>query len=102
MLNKNVTAFVVVLLAIVSGCQQYGPVSPRASEIATAIYSVSNRRDAERIAAVEAAISEASAGQQITAPEQQSLRQMLTDAQEGRWQKAMTDARTMLNEQVTR
>lgn len=90
------------LLAGISGCQQYGPVSPRAWEIATAIYSVSNRQDPDRLPAVDTVISEAFAAQQISESEQQALRQMLTDAEEGRWQKAMEDARTMLNEQVTK
>lgn len=89
------------LLAVVVGCQQYGPVSPRAWEIATAIYSACNRQDVDRLPAVDQVISEAFAAEQISESEQRALRQMLTDAEQGRWQTAMEDARTMLNEQIT-
>lgn len=88
------------MLLILPGCQQYGSVSPQAWEIATAIYAVSNRQDAARLPAVDAVISEAFTAQQISESEQQALRQMLKDAEAGRWQKAMDDARTMLEEQV--
>ncbi|MEQ9409126.1 MAG: hypothetical protein RIK87_15430 [Fuerstiella sp.] len=96
------TALLLVAIMLgFQGCQQYGSVSPKAYEVSTALYSVCNRQDQSRISVLETVIAEAYAAEQLTEAENRWLLNILEAAKAGRWQDGMTDARTMLAEQVT-
>lgn len=90
----------VVLLPLVSGCQQYGSVSLSAYEVATALYSVCNQQDAARLSVVEEKIDELSASDALSEKESSWLLDIVSRARQGEWSEAMADARTMLKEQV--
>ena len=89
-----------VLCCAMTGCQQYGDVSPRAYEVAKALYSVCNRQDAPGLAAVEAVISTGVAASELTASEEEWLLAIVEKARAGEWTYAMQDARVMMSEQV--
>ncbi len=91
-----------VLLVTVAqiGCDRYGEVSPRAYEISSSLYSICNRHDAARIAAVETVINESHAAAEITATEQEWLLEIVEKARADEWTIAMQDARVMMMEQV--
>ena len=93
---------VVLLCCCVQGCQQYGTVSPKAYEVATALYSTCNRKDDSRLTTVEQLITQSAEAGELTADEQLWFREMIATAREGDWETAMINARTMMNEQVER
>ena len=90
----------VLLICLLSGCQQYGEVSPRAYEISTSLYSICNRHDVGRITAAETTINSSYEAAEITEAEQQWLQDIVDKARADEWTTAMQDARTMMMEQV--
>ena len=82
-------------------CRKYGDVSPKAYDIAKALYSVCNRKDETALERVEQLIDEAAANSEISDDEQGHLLDIVTTARTGDWQTAMGDARTMMSDQIT-
>ena len=95
-------AVLVIASCFVQGCQQYGTVSPKAYEVATAMYSICNRQDESRLETVERLITESVDAGDITTGEQAWFDEMIAIARDGDWETAMMNARTMMNEQVER
>lgn len=87
-------------LMMLSGCQQYGDVSPRAYEIAKSLYSICNRSDVERIVVAEQTIHDSHAEAAITDSEKEWLLEIVEKARANDWARAMEDARVMMMEQV--
>lgn len=82
------------------GCAQYGPVSKPAYDYATALYSMSNRKDATKLPVVTAQIRTAREAGEITADEAAYLDEIVVMATGGDWQTAATSSRTMMVEQI--
>lgn len=89
-----------MLFLMIQGCQQYGTVSPKTYEIASALYSVCNRHDAGRLPVVDGLINDAQQAAEISESEAGWLREIVRSAHQGDWEQAMLDARTMMSEQV--
>ncbi|GAB5441739.1 MAG: hypothetical protein Fues2KO_20880 [Fuerstiella sp.] len=87
-------------LFLMQGCQQYGTVSPKTYELASALYSVCNRQDVERLPVVDGLINEAQMAAEITDSEANWLREIVSSARVNDWESAMQSARTMMAEQV--
>ena len=83
-----------------SGCGGYGEVSPRAYQSATAVFSICNRRDADRIPIILGLIANARDNAEITEQEAKWLRDILSQAQRGDWEKALKQARRLMEDQV--
>lgn len=84
----------------VTGCSQYGEVSPKAYEISTALYSLCNRRDDSRLDTVNQLIADSAAAGELSSSEQRWLTDILESARSGSWDIAARNARTMMQEQV--
>jgi len=90
----------VICLPFASGCQEYGTVSVSAYQVATAVYSTCNRQDTQRLPVIRTKIDELHTSGNLTAKESNWLTAMVALADNGDWESAMLDARTMLDEQV--
>ena len=101
-LGGGVLLLILLVCCCVQGCQQYGTVSPKAYEVATALYSTCNRRDIARLETVDQLISQSAAAGDLTDSEQQWFEEMVSAARSGDWETPMMNARTMMNEQVDR
>lgn len=95
------TAIVTALIAAytVCGCQQYGEVSPKCYEFATAMYSICNRKDAARLEIIAKAINDAVAADELSTDEAAVLQAIIQQADDGKWTAAMQDCRTLMSEQ---
>lgn len=98
----SIVTMVLGLIFSMPGCQQYGDVSPAAYELATALYSIANRADANRLPQVKQLVVENHQSGKLSATEQAWLLEIVDVAEQGDWEVAMKSARTMLDEQVTR
>lgn len=88
------------VLAVVSvGCG-YGEVSPVTYEYAKALYSLSNRRAAERIDAVETQIAAAAEAGELPQREAGWLLDICGQCRNGDWDGAQAAARRMMSDQV--
>ena len=98
------TALTIILLCslLVSfpGCRKYDSVSPKAYEIAKALYSTCNRKDEERLSKVQELITAGVAESELTDTEGEWLLAIVEKAQSADWDSAMQDARTMMSEQI--
>lgn len=83
------------------GCG-YGEISPTAYEYAKAIYSLSNRRAADKLSAVEAQIAAAAESGQLPPHEAAWLNDFCDDCRAGRWKDAQEASRQMMEDQVRR
>lgn len=90
----------VLLCCLTAGCQQYGEVSPKAYEVATALYSICNRQDEPRLVKVEQTISTGAESSELSASEKEWLLAIVEKARAGEWSYAMQDARVMMTEQI--
>jgi len=91
--------FTLMTSLFVSGCQKYGEVSPKAYELATALYSVCNRQDTARLEKVESLIAESTKAAELSSSEEKWLTSILESARSGSWESAASAARTMMEEQ---
>lgn len=101
-INRCLSGVLLLMLLSVPqlGCQRYGEVTPRAYEISTSLYSICNRKDDARIAAVETVIDDSHTNAEITPDEKEWLMAIVEKAEADDWTAAMQDARTMMMEQV--
>ena len=94
-------ALTVLLLSIFcSGCG-YGDVSPKTYELATSLYNVSNRKLTGKLEAVTEQIESAQEQEEITAKEAGWLVAIVEQAQAENWDKAMKNARRIMEDQVS-
>ena len=98
--RNKIPVMAALVCCIAVGCQQYGEVSPKAYEVAKALYSICNRKDVPRLKEVEALIVTASDSSELSASEQEWLLAIVEKARAGKWTYAMQDARVMMSEQV--
>ena len=96
----GVLALIIVICCFMQGCQQFGTVSPKAYEVAIALYSTCNRKDNSRLATVEQLVTQSVQAGELTATEEAWFRDMIATARAGEWETAMMNARTMMSEQV--
>jgi hypothetical protein len=90
----------ILLMFVITGCQQYGEVSPNAYEIARSLYAACNQKDESRLAKLDVLISDNLKMTEITESEAQWLSTIVETARSGDWTVAMQNARTMLAEQI--
>lgn len=92
---------VLCLLAVATtGCSDYPEFSPKAYDISTALYSTCRRADEanlQKLAELTAAELESA---QISEREAQWLREIITQAEQGEWQAAAAESRSILEAQV--
>lgn len=88
-----------IVATFLGGCQQYGEVSPKSHEFATALYSICNRKDEARLATSETAIQAAVDAKELPADEAEDLQAIIEQARDGQWTEAMQDCRTLMSEQ---
>ena len=82
------------------GCRKYGDISPKAYEIAKALYSVCNRKDESGLDRITQLADEAATAGEISEDEQGYLLEIVATARAGDWESAMADARTMMSDQI--
>ena len=85
-----------------TGCGGYGEVSPKAYEIATSLYNVSNRKMADRLELVSEQITTARENDEISEGEEKWLGSIVDKAEDENWEQAMKAARRMMEDQVTK
>lgn len=93
--------FLLVEAVVVCGCGGAGSVGPRAYDLAQALNSACNLRNAARLEAIEAMIDDSLQQEEITAHEADCLSNIVDQAQDGEWQSAEQSARGILLEQVS-
>lgn len=76
----------------VSGCQKYGKVSPKAYELATALYSLCNRKDTARLGKVESLIADSTKAAELSSSEEEWLKSIVKSARSGSWESATNAA----------
>lgn len=76
--------------------------SPKTYEISKALYSVCNQKNEERLVAVEKLIQSSLEQNEINDSEAQWLNEIITQAQEGKWEAAMQESRRMMEDQAGR
>lgn len=94
-------ALLAVALLSFIGCG-YGEVNSKTYEFATATYNISNRRLPERIEGIQQQISEALAQDEISSQEAKWLNDILAQAKNENWSRAMRDARRLMEAQLTK
>ncbi|MDA0835894.1 MAG: hypothetical protein O2955_17975 [Planctomycetota bacterium] len=87
-------------MLFLTSCQKYGEVSPRAYDIAKALYSICNRKDAARLSTVEKLVTDSVAEGALTDSESGYLMAIVEKARSDNWESAMSDARLMMSEQI--
>lgn len=90
------------LAVLVPGCGGYGEVSPLAYEYAKALYSICNRRDAERLDVLREKVASSLEKQEITDQESKWLADLIAQAESGQWKSAEAEARRLMEDQVHR
>lgn len=78
----------------------YGEVSEKSYEIATALYSVCNRRDSSKLPDIGALLDSAVAEASISAEEAVMLRDIADQAASGDWKSAIRESRRLMEDQV--
>lgn len=78
----------------------YGEVSDKTYDIATAMYSVCNRQDTEKLTSIDQLVQTGVAESSITTDEATMLREILELAQAGDWKTATREARRLMTDQV--
>ena len=91
--------FVITLIGLLmtSGCQKYGPVSDSTYEYASALYSICNLKDQERLDAFRLRIEKAD---DVPENEKGWILDIVGQAESGNWSDASARARILLEEQV--
>jgi len=89
-----------LLLLLVAGCSSYGKISPLAYEYAKALYSITNRQAEEKLAEVQDGIEAAVAAGELSDREGRWFRDIIADAQQGKWKEANQACRAMMTDQV--
>jgi hypothetical protein len=82
-----------------AGCG-YGEVTPRCYDYAKALYSICNRRDADRLEEFDALIEADLLAGELAEREAGWLRQIADQARSGEWASAQSAARKLLDDQV--
>jgi len=93
-----VTAFLLSIFC--TGCG-YGEVSPKTYELATSIYNVSNRKMTDKLESVTEQIETALEQEEISEKEAGWLVAIVEQAEKQNWDKAMKDARRIMEDQVS-
>ena len=78
----------------------YGEISPRGYEYATAMYSICNRKDFDRLQKLTAMVEESAESGEISDEEAGWLTGISDAAAEGDWQSATAESRRLLDDQV--
>ena len=88
------------LICTTIGCG-YGEISPLAYDYSMALYSITNRRAADRLDGVEEQIHASHAEGKLTDPEQRWLQAIIDDARNGDWAAASRATRRLMEDQLT-
>lgn len=83
-----------------AGCGGYGEVSPAAYDIASALYSICNRRAGDKLEEINAMIDAAHASSELTEREASWLNAIVSDARDGDWALAAKKCRRIVADQV--
>jgi hypothetical protein len=82
------------------GNRDYGEVSDKAYEFATALYSVCNRQDASKLAGIESLLASAQSNDSLSSEEADMLQEILQKAKSGDWAIAASETRSLMVDQV--
>ncbi len=89
-----------ILAGFCGGCSDYRGISPTAYEYAKALYSLTNRRQTEKLDRVSDLILKSQQAGDLTEEEVEWLKSIIDDARRGQWQAAQQEARQMMSDQV--
>ena len=95
-----VLCLILGMLTVFRGCGGYGEVGPKAYEHAKALYSICNRRDADRLEKFSTSLAKAQNAGEVTEKEQAWLEDIVEDAKVGEWEEATAKARRLMEDQV--
>ena len=84
------------------GCSAKQELSPPAYDMVKALFSICNRKDAEGLAKVKGQLDEAVAGNTISSGEASSLKSIIAAAEAGNWDKGISQARSLMEQQQSR
>lgn len=79
----------------------YGKVSPLGYEYATALVSICNQKDADRLEKLAVLLDDAESNERLEPQESKWLRGIIDLGRRGDWQNASRNARRLLSDQVT-
>lgn len=87
-------------LLLCTGCGRYGELSPLGYEYARAMHSLARRKQAEKLDSIAEQISAARSTGSLSEQEVAWLEPILKAAKAGRWSRAVTDSRALMEAQV--
>lgn len=91
-----------IVVFLVRGCMHYGEVNAATYEHAKALYSICNRKDAQRLEVCAAMIEEAATAAQISQTETAYLNDIITTARDRNWTDALAMSRQLMVDQIDR
>ena len=83
------------------GCGGYGKVSPLTYDYAKSLYNISNRRLDDRLGPIKEQVQASLADGAISDREANWLTDIIDDAENHDWKRAMNSARQIMEDQVT-
>ena len=98
--DRRIILLLISLLMLIAGCGGYGEVSQPAYDFSKALYSIANRKAADKLDPVCEQITAACTAGELTEQEAGWLLQIATEAREGQWKSAMHKARRIMEDQV--
>ena len=87
-------------LLLCTGCGRYGELSPLGYEYAKAMHSLARRKQSEKLDSIAEQISAARSTGSLSEQEAAWLESILKAAKAGRWSRAVTDSRALMEAQV--
>ncbi len=103
--NRKVLIAISLLVVIASGLywllnRGYGEVGDQGYKIATALFSVCSRQDAQRLATVEKLIAQSKDEGSLQPNEAKWLSGIVESAKSGRWEQAASSVRELMDDQI--
>lgn len=97
--GRSLTIIGLLATGLLSGCG-YGEVTPHGYEYAKALYSICNRKDAERLETFVGMLESDVREGKLTDAEADWFRDIADQAGQGNWTSASANARRLLEDQV--
>ena len=103
--NGRFSLFALALVAVLAatvGCMRYGRTTDEGYKYATALYSVCNLEDSERLSRLRTMVEADRESESISAKEARWIEGVMEDAESGDWETAKRKSRKLMEDQLGR
>ncbi len=91
---------IVVIAIILRSGREYGEISPRGYEIATALYSACNQKDPAKLETLSEIIEDSTGSRELNDRESRWLVAIIDQGRRGDWDAAVAEVRQIMKDQV--